>query len=235
MMKTTVAMLALMASAAVPAGAADLKLGLVGPQTGQNAAFFEQMKQGAQGAVAAINKAGGVNGQKIVLDMQDDACDPKQAVSAANKIVSDGNLGIIGHFCSSSSIPASDVYNDAGIPMISPASTNPALTDRKLKEVFRTCGRDDQQAAVAVDAIIGHKLGKKIAVVDDKTTYGRGLADGVRKLLAAKGIKPVVRRQHHPGRQGFFRTGVQTQGGQRRPALLRWLLRRGRPAGAPSA
>ena len=191
MLKTAVAALAVFAATAGVAHA-DVKLGLVGPQTGQNAAFFEQMKQGATGAVAAINKAGGINGQKIVLDMQDDACDPKQAVSAANKIVSDGDVAIIGHFCSSSSIPASDVYADAGIPMISPASTNPTLTERGLKDVFRTCGRDDQQAAVAVNAIISHKLGTKIAVVDDKTTYGKGLADGVRKLLIAKGLKPVI-------------------------------------------
>ena len=191
MLRTAAAALAVLATTA-GAVRADVKLGLVGPQTGSNAAFFEQMKQGAQGAVTAINKAGGINGQKIALDMQDDACDPKQAVAAANKVVSNSDAGIIGHFCSSSSIPASDVYADAGIPMISPGSTNPTLTDRGLKDVFRTCGRDDQQAAVAVDAIIGHKLGKRIAVVDDKTTYGKGLADGVRKLLAAKGVKPVL-------------------------------------------
>ena len=171
---------------------ADTRLGLVGPQSGSNAAFFEQMKHGAQGAVAAINKAGGINGQTVVLDAQDDACDPKQAVSGANKVVSDEDAGVIGHFCSSSSVPASDVYADAGVPIISPASTNPALTDRSLPTVFRTCGRDDQQAAVAVDAIVAHKLGRRIAVVDDKSTYGRGLADGVRRMLAAKGLKPVL-------------------------------------------
>ena len=182
---------------------ADVDLGLVGPQTGQNAAFFDQMKHGAEGAVAAINKAGGVNGQKLKLDMQDDACDPKQAVAAANKVVSNGDVGVIGHFCSSSSIPASDVYADTGIPQISPGSTNPTLTDRGLKDVFRTCGRDDQQAAVAVNAIISHKLGKKIAVVDDKTTYGKGLADGVRKLLIAKGMKPVIDDSVTQGEKDF--------------------------------
>ena len=191
MLKTAAAALAVLAATAGAADA-DTRLGLVGPQTGSNAAFFEQMKQGAQGAVAAINKAGGINGQKMVLDMQDDACAPKQAVAAANKVVSNSDARIIGHFCSSSSIPASDVYADAGLPMISPGSTNPTLTDRGLKAVFRTCGRDDQQAAVAVEAIISHKLGKKIAVVDDKTTYGKGLADGVRKALIAKGLKPVL-------------------------------------------
>ena len=225
MMLRTAAAAFVSASLMASTAFADVKLGLVGPQTGQNAAFFEQMKQGMEGAVGAINKAGGINGQKIVIDSQDDACDPKQAVSAANKIVSDGNLGIIGHFCSSSSIPASDVYNDAGIPMISPASTNPALTDRNLKEVFRTCGRDDQQAAVAVEAIISHKLGKKIAVVDDKTTYGKGLADGVRKLLIAKGMKPVIDDSITQGDKDFSALISRLKAGQHRPAVLRRLLR----------
>ena len=192
MLKTAVAAVITVAALSGIAHAADVTLGLAGPETGQNAAFFTQMKHGAEGAAAAINKAGGINGKKLLLDEQDDACDPKQAVAAANKIVSDGDVGAIGHFCSSSSIPASDVYSDAGLPMISPASTNPTLTERGLTDVFRTCGRDDQQAAVAVNAIVSHKLGTKIAVVDDKTTYGKGLADGVRKDLAAKGLKPVI-------------------------------------------
>jgi branched-chain amino acid transport system substrate-binding protein len=176
-----------------PTGAlAEGNLALVGPQTGQYASFFVQMKRGAEGAVAAINAAGGINGKPITLDVEDDACDPKQAVAVANKVVSAGDAGIIGHFCSSSSIPASDVYSEGGIPMISPGSTNPKLTERGLKDVFRTCGRDDQQAAVAADAIVSKKLGTKIAIVDDKSTYGKGLADGVREALVAKGLKPVV-------------------------------------------
>ena len=171
---------------------ADVTIALAGPASGQYASFFEQMRHGAEGAVAAINAAGGINGQKLVLDLEDDACDPKQAVAVANKIVSQGIPGIIGHFCSSSSIPASEVYSEAGIPMISPGSTNPTFTDRGLPDIFRTCGRDDQQSSIAAGAIIDRKLGTRIAVVDDKSTYGKGLADGVRAALAAKGVKEIL-------------------------------------------
>jgi branched-chain amino acid transport system substrate-binding protein len=171
---------------------ADVVVAVAGPQTGQYASFFDQMRQGAQGAAAVINAAGGINGQKLVLDLEDDACDPKQAVAAANKIVSQSDVAVIGHFCSSSSIPASEVYAESGLPQISPGSTNPTFTERGLTNVFRTCGRDDQQSGVAAAAIIDKKLGTKVAVIDDKSTYGKGLADGVRAALAAKGMKEVV-------------------------------------------
>jgi branched-chain amino acid transport system substrate-binding protein len=171
---------------------ADVTLGVVGPVTGQYASFFSQITHGAEAAAEAINKSGGVNGQKLVLDIEDDACDPKQAVAVANKLTGQNVAGVIGHFCSSSSIPASEVYNEAGILMISPASTNPLLTERGLGLVFRTAGRDDQQAVVAADAIVGRKLGSRIAIINDKSTYGKGIADGVEAALAAKGIKPIL-------------------------------------------
>lgn len=202
MLRTPIAALVLFAAGA-GAAYADVRVGLVGPITGQNATFFEQMKRGAQDAAAAINKAGGVDGQTIVLDLEDDACDPKQAVAAANKIVSNGDVAVIGHFCSSSSIPASDVYADAGIPMISPASTNPALTDRGLPDVFRTCGRDDKQSAIAASAILKIDPKAKVAVIDDRTTYGKGLADGVRSALAAKGDTSVVSDSVTQGTKDF--------------------------------
>ncbi len=192
MLKTNI-VIAAMLMCGIEGARADVTLALVGPITGQNAAFFQQMKHGAEGAAAAINKAGGINGQKIVLDLEDDACDPKQAVAVANKIASGGkDPGVIGHFCSSSSIPASEVYAESSIPMISPGSTNPVLTERGLTDVFRTCGRDDEQAAIAAAGILKLKPSAKIAVVDDRSTYGKGLADGVRTSLAAKGVKPAV-------------------------------------------
>ena len=190
MLRTNIAAFLLLACAGY--AHADVKVAVVGPITGQNATFFQQMKHGADDAAAAINKAGGIDGQKLVLDMEDDACDPKQAVAAANKVVSNGDVAVIGHFCSSSSIPASDVYADAGIPMISPASTNPALTDRGLPDIFRTCGRDDKQSAIAAAGILTLDPKAKVAVVDDRTTYGKGLADGVRAALTAKGHPPTV-------------------------------------------
>jgi len=171
---------------------ADITLGVVGPVTGQYASYFQQITKGAEAAAAAINADGGINGEKIVLKVEDDACDPKQAVAVANKLAGENVAAVIGHFCSSSSIPASDVYAEAAIPMISPASTNPLMTDRGLTSVFRTSGRDDQQATVAAAEIVKRKLGTKIAIVHDKSTYGKGIADGVKADLNKAGVNEVV-------------------------------------------
>ncbi len=175
-------------------GAADaqIKVSLNGPLTGQLASFGEQMKRGAEMAVADINAAGGVNGQKIQLVLGDDQCDPKQAVAVANKSAQEKVAVVIGHFCSGSSIPASDVYKEENILQISPASTNPKFTDRGYSNTFRVCGRDDQQGMVAADYILEKFKGKKVAIIHDKTAYGQGLADETRKRLNSKGAKETM-------------------------------------------
>src|SRR5205814_321351 len=119
---------------AAPARAV-IVIGVAGPMTGSNAAFGEQFRRGAERAVADLNAKGGVLGQKLRLVTGDDACDPKQAVSVANDLASKGAVFVAGHYCSSSSIPASDVYAESGIVQISPASTATELTDRKLTNV----------------------------------------------------------------------------------------------------
>lgn len=171
---------------------ADTPIAVVGPMTGNEATFGEQMKNGAEMAVADINAAGGVLGQKLVLETGDDACDPKQAVAVANQVAGKGVKLVAGHYCSSSSIPASDVYADNNIVQISPASTNPKLTDAGKTNVFRVCGRDDQQGIVAGNFLADNFANKKIAIVDDKTTYGKGLADETRKQLNARGVKQTL-------------------------------------------
>ena len=128
---------------------AQIKVGVAGPLTGPNAAFGAQLKNGAEQAVADINAKGGINGQKIELVFGDDVSDPKQGVSVANKMVGDGVKFVMGHFNSGVTIPASEVYAENGILMISPSATNPKITERGLWNVFRTCGRDDQQGEVA--------------------------------------------------------------------------------------
>ncbi len=173
------------------AASAQIKVGMAGPLTGSNAAFGEQQKTGADLAVANINAAGGVLGKQLDLVTIDDACDPKTAVSAANTLVSDGVVMVDGHFCSASSIPAGKVYADNGILQISPASTNPKYTDEGSPTTFRVCGRDDQQGKVAAEYIKHHFASDKIAVLDDNSTYGKGIADEVRKNLAALGV-PVA-------------------------------------------
>lgn len=176
------------------AGKSDVvKIGIAGPHTGQNAAFGEQLWRGAEKAANDLNASGGIDGKKIVLVKADDACEPKQAVSVANKIVDlDKVDAVIGHFCSSSTIPASEVYDDAGILMITPASTNPTVTERKMPTIMRTCGRDDQQGVVAAEFLVKQLKAKKVAVIHDKDTYGQGLANAMREHLKTLGSKEVL-------------------------------------------
>jgi branched-chain amino acid transport system substrate-binding protein len=182
---------------------AQIKLGVGGPLTGPNAAFGAQLKNGAEQAVEDINAAGGVLGQKITISLGDDVSDPKQGVSVANKFVGDGVKWVLGHFNSGVTMPASEVYAENGILMISPSATNPKITERGLWNVFRTCGRDDQQGSVAAEYIAKTLKGKKIAIVHDKTTYGQGLADETRKGLTKAGVKDVLYEGVNAGEKDF--------------------------------
>ena len=166
---------------------AQIRIATAGPMTGQYASFGEQMRRGAEMAVKDINAAGGVLGKQLILAIGDDACDPKQAVAVANSMAAKGVVFMAGHFCSGSSIPASDVYAEEGILQISPASTNPKLTERNLPNVFRVCGRDDQQGLVAGTFLKEKFGGKNIAIIHDKTSYGKGLADETQKTLNSLG------------------------------------------------
>ena len=194
MTRFTKSLLAASAAVALTAGAAqaDMVIATAGPMTGQYAAFGEQMKRGAEMAVEDLNEAGGVLGEQLVLEVGDDACDPKQAVAVANQMVNAGVSFVAGHFCSGSSIPASAVYNEEGILQISPASTNPQLTEQGLDNVFRVCGRDDQQGTYAANYVVDNNVGSKIAVLHDKTPYGKGLADEFKKQLNARGVQETM-------------------------------------------
>ena len=184
---------------AATAAQAEIKIGVVVPVTGPNAAFGAQIKTGAQQAIADINKAGGVNGEKLVMTVGDDASDPKQGVSVANKFASEGVKAVVGAFNSGVSIPVSDVLQEAGIVEVSPASTAIKYTERGNWNTFRTCGRDDQQGAVAGAYLADRFKGKKIAFVHDKTPYGKGLADETLKALKAKGGSNVLFEGINPG------------------------------------
>lgn len=169
---------------------AVIKIGIAGPMTGDQAKMGTDFKNGVSIAVEEWNNRGGVLGKKIEIVVSDDQHDPKQAVSVANKMVNDGVVGVIGHFNSNCSIPASDVYNRAGIPMISPGSTNPQFTEKGYKGVFRVCGRDDQQGKIVADFVITNLKLKQVAILHDKTTYGQGLADEFKKSISGQ-IKVV--------------------------------------------
>ena len=172
---------------------AEIILGVAGPHTGPYAAFGEQLWRGAELAANTLNSSGGILGQKIRLVKGDDACEPKQAVAVANRLVDAEKVSaVIGHFCSSSTMPASEIYDEAGILMVTPASTNPMVTDRKLPTIFRVCGRDDQQGAVAANYIIDNLKAKKVAIIHDKDTYGQGLANATREEMNKRGIREVL-------------------------------------------
>lgn len=172
------------------ASAKTLKIGSMGPLTGPYASDGNDIKNGVLTAIEAFEAEGGIPGyDKIELFPQDSACDPKQAVAAANKLINLEVTGVIGAYCSSSTIPASATLADEDITVITPASTHPDVTDRGLPYVYRMCGRDDSQAPAAV-AFMKKALGAKtIFIVDDKTTYSQGLADGVEKSCKEMGIK----------------------------------------------
>ncbi|GAB7129597.1 branched-chain amino acid ABC transporter substrate-binding protein [Silvimonas sp. JCM 19000] len=179
---------------------ADYEVAIAGPMTGEYASAGEQIRKGAEMAIADINAKGGVLGQKLKLEIGDDACDPKQAVSVANAMVNKHIVFMHGHWCSSSTIPASEIYNEAQIPMAT-VSTNPKVTERGLKNIFRIMGRDDQQGEIGGKFLASKFANKKIAVVDDKSAYGKGLADEIAEGMGSK--KPVLRESITAGEKDY--------------------------------
>ena len=187
------------------ARAADqIIIATAGPITGQYAIFGEQMVRGAEMAVADLNAAGGLLGKEVVLELGDDACEAKQAVAVANQMANKGVTFMAGHFCSSTSIPASEVYFEEDILQISPASTNPKLTEQGFDNVFRVCGRDDQQGDFA-GAFLAKKFpGQRFAILHDKTAYGKGLADETKRALNAHGIQEVMYEAYTAGEKDYL-------------------------------
>ena len=208
MKKTLLATAVLTLGAFSGAALAELTVAIAGPMTGQYASAGDQIRRGAEMAIADINARGGVLGEQLKLEIGDDACDPKQAVSVANTMVNKNIVFMHGHWCSSSTIPASDVYAESDILMAT-VSTNPQVTERGLKNVFRIMGRDDQQGLVAGNYIADTFKGKKIAVVDDKSAYGKGLADEIAKAMEAKGTKPTLRESITAGEKDY--SGIVTK------------------------
>jgi branched-chain amino acid transport system substrate-binding protein len=181
-----------------------IPVAIVGPITGQYASFGAQMKSGGEMAIADINAAGGVLGKKLDLATGDDACDPKQAVAVANQMTGNGVALVAGHYCSGSSIPASKVYAESDMVQISPASTNPALTDNRAgPNIYRVCGRDDQQGAIAGAYLAKNFADKNIAFVDDKTAYGKGLAEETKKAMDAAGKKEAMSESITAGERDY--------------------------------
>lgn len=172
--------------------AEDIKVAVVGAMSGPVAQYGDMEFTGARQAVEDINAKGGINGNKLVITEYDDACDPKQAVAVANKVINDGMRYVIGHLCSSSTQPASDIYEDEGILMITPAATNADLTTRGYNLIMRTTGLDSDQGPTAAKYILEKVKPQRIAVVHDKQQYGEGLARSVKDNLNKAGVKEVL-------------------------------------------
>lgn len=188
---------AIAAIALLGAGAAsaqqEITIGVAGPMTGQYASFGEQLRRGAEAAIADINAAGGVLGRQLRIEIGDDACDPAQARRVATQLSTRRVPFVAGHFCSGSSIPASEVYREENILQISPASTNPVFTDRQgFTNVFRVCGRDDQQGIVAGTYIAENFRGQRVAIIHDRSQYGKGLADATKAELNKRNVQEVM-------------------------------------------
>jgi branched-chain amino acid transport system substrate-binding protein len=166
--------------------AGPVKLGVAGPKTGNEAKNGQDLIEGTTLAVEEWNAKGGVLGRKIEVVVRDDEALAKNASVVATELIDAGVSGVVGHFNTDCTIPASDNYKDAGVPMITPASTNPKVTDRGYPNVFRVCGRDDQQGATAADFVVNVLKLKKVAILDDRSGYGKGLADAFEKSLGSR-------------------------------------------------
>ncbi|MFJ1255844.1 branched-chain amino acid ABC transporter substrate-binding protein [Cupriavidus sp. CuC1] len=175
------------------AHAETVKIAIAGPMSGSVAQYGDMVKAGALTAIEQINAAGGAGGNKFEVVLMDDACEPKQAVAVANKIVSQKIHYVIGHVCSGSTIPASDIYENEGVVMVTPSATAPQLTEnKKRKFIFRTIGRDDQRGPAAAQYIITKVKPKKVAILHDKQSYGQGIASSVKKDLEGAKIPVAV-------------------------------------------
>jgi branched-chain amino acid transport system substrate-binding protein len=189
--------------ATVPVARAEIRIGIATPLTGSRAWAGEETRAGAEAAVQDLNDHGGVLGEALVSVLADDFCDPKQAVAAAKKLVADGVPLVVGHQCSGAAIPASEIYEKANVIFISPKATNPRLTDRGLQHTFRTCGRDDLQGTMIGNYIAEKWASAEIAIVHDDQTYGRGVAEEVKRRLKELGISPALFEQVKSGETDF--------------------------------
>ena len=171
---------------------ATIKIGLAGAQTGSDGEIGLSMLNGSKVAIDEWNAKGGVLGKKIETISLDDEASGQKAVTVAQSLIDAGIVAVIGHFNSGCTIPASRIYNDAKIVEISPGSTNPQYTEQGFPYAFRICGRDDQQGAVIANYLHDQLKANKIAILDDKTTYGEGLATVVKNTFESKGGHVVM-------------------------------------------
>jgi branched-chain amino acid transport system substrate-binding protein len=182
----------LLAAISFTAADAQVKIGVAGPMTGSFSPYGAQMAAGAAQAASVINARGGLNGERVELVVLDDLSDPTRAEAIAQSLVEQEVSAVIGHFTTGASNAAAPIYADAGIVMISPASTDPTLTERGLWNVFRVVQRDDHQGDVAGRHLATEFGEGRIGIVHDKSAYGKGLADRARQVMNELGATDVL-------------------------------------------
>jgi branched-chain amino acid transport system substrate-binding protein len=187
----------------ITAAQAEIKVGIAGPLSGSALNTGEQQEVGAQKAIVHLNEKGGLLGQKIVAISVDDACEPRQAKAVARQLVSEGVVFVVGHVCSACSLAVSKIYEGAGIIMISPASTNPKVTDEGGTNVFRTIGRDDQQGTIAGNYLADKHRNSNIAIIHDGQAYGLGLAEFTKQQLNKRGVTEVMFDSYTPDQKDY--------------------------------
>lgn len=176
--------------ASVPARA-QFVVGVAGPMSGPLGAYGAQMAEGARAAIDQINARGGLDGERLELVVVDDYADPTRAEAVAQGLVERGARVVVGHFTSAPSAIAAPVYARAGIVMLTPSATDPTLTDAESWNVFRLAVRDDRQASLSGRYLAGEFAGRRVALVHDKSAYGKGLADRVRAVMNEAGLDDV--------------------------------------------
>ena len=199
-----------------------VKIGLAAPLTGSEAHVGEDIRNGGQLAVDDINAAGVIVGGerlKIELVVEDDEANPTKAATVAQALVDRKVAGIVGHFNSGASIPASRIYAEAGVPQISPASTNPKYTEQGFKTTFRVVANDNQQGPTLARFALGKLEAKTVAVIDDSTAYGQGLADTFSAAVIAGGAK-VVAREHTTDKDTDFKAILTSIKGRKPDVIM---------------
>ncbi len=182
---------------------AEILIGTPGAMTGGLAWLGEQLQEGTGMKVAELNEAGGVLGQQVELLVVDDYCDPEQAIAAAHKLVEAHVDAVVGHPCSGAAIPASKVYEEAAVLLITTA-TNPMLTDQGFRTVFRILGRDTGQGIMAANYLAEHWGDQDIAIVHDNGGYGKGVAEAAKQRLNELGESEVMSEVIEAGKTDYF-------------------------------
>lgn len=193
-----------LASLWAPVAMADIAIGVAAPLNGPFAPLGQQLLSGAREAIADLNARGGVAGEKLKLEAVDDGCEAKKAEAVANQLVGRKVRLVVGHVCSAASLAAAKVYAEAGIIQISPATLSPRLTeDRAGPGLFRLARREDAQATALADLLLKQFGTERVALIADRSAYGKALSDAVKEKINAGGLREAVNLTFEPGEKDF--------------------------------